>query len=91
VFNVSFQRSYKDGETWKTSTGFGRSNLLRLSLVAVRAFQWIENQPRTLKIHFEPLSDIVFPPIIGPRREAPTLSTPIPAALARTRQRWLPR
>ena len=26
VFNVTFQRSYKDGEKWKTSNSFGRGN-----------------------------------------------------------------
>jgi hypothetical protein len=44
VFNVTFQRSYKDGEDWKTSTSFGRNNLLVLSLIAARAFEWIGNQ-----------------------------------------------
>ena len=46
LFNVTFQRSYRDGETWKNSTSFGRSNLLVLSLIAARAFEWIANQPR---------------------------------------------
>lgn len=41
VFNVTFQRSYKDGEEWKSSTSFGRNNLLVLSLIAARAFEWI--------------------------------------------------
>ena len=47
MFNVSFQRSYKEGDAWKTSTSFGRSNLLVLSLIAARAFEWIGKQPRT--------------------------------------------
>jgi hypothetical protein len=46
VYNVTFQRSYKDGQDWKTSTVFGRSNLLVLSLIAGRAFEWISNQPK---------------------------------------------
>lgn len=46
VFNVTFQRSYKDGETWKTSTTFGRGNLLVLGLIAARAFEWISSQPK---------------------------------------------
>jgi hypothetical protein len=46
VFNVTFQRSYKDGEAWKNSTSFGRNNLLVVSLIAARAFEWIGNQPR---------------------------------------------
>jgi hypothetical protein len=44
VFNVTFQRSYKDGEDWKTSASFGRGNLLVLSLIAARAYEWISNQ-----------------------------------------------
>jgi hypothetical protein len=49
MFNVIFQRSYKDGEIWKTSSSFGHNNLLVLSLVAARAFEWIGNQPKGLK------------------------------------------
>ena len=49
VFNVSFQRSYKDGDAWKNSTTFGRNNLLVVSLIAARAFEWISNQPRQPK------------------------------------------
>ena len=45
MFNVTFQRSYKDGENWKTSSSFGRNNLLVLSLIAARAFEWIASQP----------------------------------------------
>ena len=50
VFNVSFQRSYKEGDDWKTSASFGRGNLLVLSLIAARAFEWISNQPRGPKL-----------------------------------------
>jgi hypothetical protein len=46
MFNVTFQRAYKDGDTWKNSTSFGRNNLLVVSLIAARAFEWIGNQPR---------------------------------------------
>ena len=46
MFNVTFQRSYKEGEEWKNSTSFGRNNLLLLSLLAMRAFEWIASQPR---------------------------------------------
>jgi len=45
-FNVTFQRSYKDGEAWKNSASFGRQNLLVLSLIAARTFEWIASQPR---------------------------------------------
>jgi hypothetical protein len=46
MFNVTFQRSYKDKvtDTWKTSSSFGRQNLLVLSLVAARAYEWINGQ-----------------------------------------------
>ena len=44
LFNVSFQRSYKDGEEWKSSTSFGAHNLLVVSLIATRAFEWISEQ-----------------------------------------------
>jgi hypothetical protein len=49
LFNVTFQRSYKEGEAWKNSTSFGRNNLLVVSLIAARAFEWIGNQPRKPK------------------------------------------
>jgi hypothetical protein len=51
LFNVTFQRSYKDkdDEAWKNSTSFGRNNLLVVSLIAARAFEWIGNQPRQPK------------------------------------------
>ena len=49
LFNVTFQRSYKDGDTWKNSTNFGRNNLLVVSLIAARAFEWIANQTRNSK------------------------------------------
>ena len=32
---------------WKNSTSFGRNNLLLLSLMAMRAFEWIAGQPDT--------------------------------------------
>jgi len=49
IFNVTFQRSYKDGDTWKNSTSFGRNNLLVLSLIAARAFEWIGAQAQQSK------------------------------------------
>ncbi len=50
LFNVTFQRAYKDGDTWRNSNSFGRNNLLVLSLIAARAFEWIGNQPREPKL-----------------------------------------
>jgi len=49
MFNVTFQRAYMDGDTWKNSGSFGRNNLLVLSLIAARAFEWIGSQPRQPK------------------------------------------
>jgi hypothetical protein len=46
MFNVTFQRAYRDGETWKNSTSFGRRDLLVVGLIAARAFEWIATQPR---------------------------------------------
>jgi hypothetical protein len=49
MFNVTFQRAYKEGDVWKNSTSFGRNNLLVVSLIAARAFEWIGSQPRPPK------------------------------------------
>jgi len=46
MFNVTFQRTYKDGDNWKNSGSFGQKNLLVLSLIAARSFEWIAGQPR---------------------------------------------
>ena len=46
MFNVTFQRTYKDRDTWKNSQSFGRNNLLVVSLIAARAYEWISSQPR---------------------------------------------
>ena len=44
-FNTTFERSYKDGEQWKTSDSFGQHDLLLLAHVATEAFRWIADQP----------------------------------------------
>ena len=44
MFNVTFQRSYKDGDAWKHTNSFGRNDLLVLSLIATHAFEWIGSQ-----------------------------------------------
>jgi hypothetical protein len=49
VFNVTFQRSYKSEDTWKNSSNFGRQDLLVVSLIAARAFEWIGNQIQVSK------------------------------------------
>lgn len=42
--NVSFERSYKDGEDWKSSDSFGRDDLLTLAKLADLAHTWIVSQ-----------------------------------------------
>jgi hypothetical protein len=49
MFNVTFQRAYKEGDAWKNSNSFGRNNLLVVSLIAARAFEWIGSQSRQPK------------------------------------------
>lgn len=43
-FNVTVNRLYLDGETWKRSDSFGRDELLTAAHVFVRAFDWIWSQ-----------------------------------------------
>jgi hypothetical protein len=49
IFNVTFQRSYKEGDEWKNSMSFGRRDLLVLGLIAARSFEWIGAQPKNGK------------------------------------------
>ena len=44
-YNVTFERSYKDGEEWKSTQSFGRDDLLLLGLMSQWAFEWIVAQP----------------------------------------------
>ena len=44
-FNTTFERSYRDGEEWKTTDSFGRDDLLTLGFVATEALRWISQQP----------------------------------------------
>jgi hypothetical protein len=44
MFNVTFQRTYKDGDDWKYTGSFGRKDLLVVGLIAARAFEWIASQ-----------------------------------------------
>ena len=43
-FNVTFERLYREGETWKSTESFGRDDLLLLGKVADRAHSWILEQ-----------------------------------------------
>lgn len=42
--NVTFQRIYREGETWKTSDSFGRDDLYLVQKVADLAHTWIYGQ-----------------------------------------------
>ena len=43
-YNVNLSRSYKDGDEWKSSTSFGRDELLTVAKVADLAHSWIHGQ-----------------------------------------------
>lgn len=43
-YNTTFERSYRDGEEWKTTDSYGRDDLLVLAYVAKEAFRWIVSQ-----------------------------------------------
>jgi hypothetical protein len=64
MFNVTFQRTYKDGDAWENSNSFARQNLLVVSLIAARVFEWIGpsregNNPHTsLKLRSFHLQDL---------------------------------
>ena len=51
IFNVTFERSYHDGEAWRSSNSCGRDDLLKLAKVADEAHSWITRQlaPSTAK------------------------------------------
>ena len=40
-YNVTFERSYRDGDDWKSSDSFGRDDLLVLAKLADLAHSWI--------------------------------------------------
>ena len=43
-YNVILSRNYKDGDEWKSSTSFGRDELLTVAKVADLANSWIHGQ-----------------------------------------------
>ena len=43
-YNVTIQRSYRDGDTWKHATTFGRNDLPLVVKVADQAHSWIYEQ-----------------------------------------------
>jgi hypothetical protein len=44
-YNGTFERSYRDGEEWKSPQSFDRDDLLLLGLMTQWAFEWIVAQP----------------------------------------------
>ncbi|MHC4993497.1 MAG: hypothetical protein ACYTGQ_00435 [Planctomycetota bacterium] len=42
-YNVTFERSYRDGEEWKSSDSYSRDDLLQLAKLADLAHTWILN------------------------------------------------
>ena len=44
MYNVTFARVYREDETWKETTSFGRDDLLVLSKLADQAHTWICTQ-----------------------------------------------
>ncbi len=44
IYNVTFSRSYKDGEEWKDSGSFGLDDLLTLAKAASDCHTWIYEQ-----------------------------------------------
>lgn len=43
-YNVTFNRLYRDGDSWKSTDSFGRDDLLLLGKVADQAHSWICSQ-----------------------------------------------
>ena len=46
-YNVTFNRFYKEGDSWKFTESFGRDDLLLLGKVADQAHSWIFAQAQT--------------------------------------------
>lgn len=49
-FNVTFSRSYRDAEHWRTSDSFGRDDLLVVAKLADQAHTWICTQGREARL-----------------------------------------
>ncbi len=44
LYNVTFERRFHDGEAWRSTSSFGRDDLLKLAKVADQAHSWITEQ-----------------------------------------------
>ncbi|MGE3309801.1 MAG: hypothetical protein AB7O66_07515, partial [Limisphaerales bacterium] len=49
-YNVTFSRSYRDAEHWRSSDSFGRDDLLVVSKLADHAHTWICSQGRDSRL-----------------------------------------
>jgi len=54
-FNVTFSRSYRDAEHWRSTDSFGRDDLLVVSKLADQAHTWICTQGRETKVESLPI------------------------------------
>ena len=45
-YNTTFERLYREGETWMSTASFGRDDLLLLAKVADQAHTWIMTEGR---------------------------------------------
>lgn len=45
-YNATFERLYRDGDTWKSTSSFGRDDLLVLGKVADQVHTWILTEGR---------------------------------------------
>jgi hypothetical protein len=43
-YNVTFERRFHDGEAWRSTSSFGRDDLLKLAKIADQAHSWITEQ-----------------------------------------------
>ncbi len=62
--NVTFERIYKDGKEWRSTSNFGRDDLLILAKVADQAHTWIIETARKAKPDLaEKHADVETPPL----------------------------
>lgn len=55
-YNVTFSRSYRDAEHWRSTDSFGRDDLLVVAKLADHAHTWICSQGRELRTEPQPVA-----------------------------------
>lgn len=60
-YNATFERLYRDGESWKSTGSFGRDDLLVLAKVADQVHTWIVGDGREFPGSSEGLSQGSMP------------------------------